>query len=661
MTSTRAWHITRLDHFERNAALADLAARSAVSGFASTSNLQIASWDGTLQLLESEIRSLIGRQPNAAGWHLLLEYEIPRRQRRIDAVLIAGPVIVVIELKHGTDRFDRAAVWQAEDYALELRDFHGGSRERVIIPVLWATGSSSSAVTIRGAAMSVRCVGNTSLAAAILEQVRQVVPDNATAIDVIAWDSGEYRPTPTIIDATQRLFAGHGVADISHAYADNLDATVRAIGLEVERARGQGLRTICVVTGVPGAGKTLTGLAAAHAAQRSSPTDAAAAYLSGNGPLVMVLREALARDGARQGATLAKARKGASTLIQNVHEFVREHAINKPAAAPRERVVVFDEAQRAWHAAQMAKRHPSLQRSEPALMLDIMSRCPGWSVIVALVGGGQEIHTGEAGLEEWGRAIVSAETRWRVVASPEVLRGGPSVGAHRLFERDPEHLDVLADRSMHLDVSVRSPRARHLAEWVNAVLELRPHDAAAAIRQIDGFRIGMTRDLDAAKSWLRDATREESRCGLLSSSGNLRLRAYGHEVAPDFLKACALDRWFLDPATDVRSSSALEIVMTEFKVQGLELDFTGLCWGDDLTVGTDGSWDMRRFSGARWQRINDEWKRRYMLNKYRVLLTRAREGMVLFVPPGDAKDPTRDPSRLDRTAEFLRECGLVTT
>ncbi len=657
--TTRAWHITSLGQFDRTAALADLAARSAVSGFASTSNLQLASWEGTLRLLEAEIRTLTGSHPEAADWRLLLECEIPRRQRRIDVVLIAGSVVVVVEVKHGTERFDRAAVWQAEDYALELRDFHGPSRGRAIVPILWATGSTSAPRTVRGAAMGVACSGRSSLAAVILERVRSAERASDSTIDAGAWDSGEYRPTPTIIDATQRLFAGHGVADISHAYADNLDATVRAIGNEVERAQAEGLRTICFVTGVPGAGKTLSGLAAAHAAQQTSLGEANAAYLSGNGPLVLVLREALARDGARQGTTLKKARKGASTLIQNVHEFVREYAIAKPSAAPREHVVVFDEAQRAWHSTQMSKRHPSLDRSEPALMLDIMSRAPDWSVIVALIGGGQEIHTGEAGLEEWGRAIASAGGPWRVVASPEVLSGGSSVGAHRLFAETPGGVNVHADASMHLDVSVRSPRARHLAEWVNAVLDLRAEDAARAISQIDGFRIGMTRDLEAAKDWLRDATRGESRCGLLSSSGNLRLRAYGHEVAPEFLKSCALDRWFLDPATDVRSSSALEIVMTEFKVQGLELDLAGLCWGDDLTIAPDGSWDMRRFSGARWQAINDEWRRRYLLNKHRVLLTRAREGMVVFVPRGDANDPTREPARLDRTAEYLQVCGLI--
>jgi hypothetical protein len=656
----RAWHIAALGAFDAKQALSDIASRAGSSGFDSTSNLQIAAWDGSLRLLTDELAELIRLRPGAAKWSMLFEYEIPRRQRRIDIVLLADGAVIPIELKHGTAQFDRAAVWQAEDYALELRDFHEPSRDRPILPVLWATGSDAEARMIDGVALRVCCVGRTGLAAAICQQITSVADAAPAPMTAEAWDKGAYRPTPTIIEATQRLFAHHTVADISHSYADNLTETVSAIERAIQHARETQSRVICFVTGVPGAGKTLTGLAAAHAAQRATGAgEATAAYLSGNGPLVRVLREALARDSASRGGTKARAKQRAQTLVQNVHEFINEYAIKSPNAAPLEHVVVFDEAQRAWSAEKLTKRHPSLSRSEAALMLSIMERAHDWAVVVALVGGGQEIHTGEAGLEEWGRAVTASAVPWHVVVSPEALRGGSSVGSHRLFVQRQVERNVQEEPSLHLDVSVRSPRAKDLADWVNAVLDLQPEDAARSLSQIDGFRMGITRDLEAMRSWLRDAARGESRSGIIASSGNLRLRTYGLEVSPEFLNSCSLEHWFLGPRSDVRASSALEIAMTEFKVQGLELGYCGVCWGDDLTINSKQAWDSRRFKGTKWLAVRNEIDCQYLLNKYRVLLTRAREGMVIFVPRGDSSDPTREPARLDRTANYLRQCGLV--
>ena len=357
---------------------------------------------------------------------------------------------------------------------------------------------------------------------------------------------------------------------------------------------------------------------------------------------------------------MKKARRHAATLIQNVHEFTRHYGVQRPDLPPDEHAVIFDEAQRAWHAEKLGKRYEGLDASEPELMLQIMSRAKGWSAIIALVGNGQEIHDGEAGLAEWGRALRRHHPEWRVVASPDALRGAPAfVGDSLLPEGDEASISVRAEPLCHLAVSLRSPRTQCISDWVDAVLDCDTDRAAEAIRDLRGFRLALTRDLGEARRWLLDASRGEMRPGLIASSRALRLRPNGLEVSPAFLDSVSVERWFLDGPDDFRSSHSLEIALTEFKVQGLELDYTGVCWSNDLVLNAahDG-WEARRLHGALWRRIGHGIGHVYAINKYRVLLTRAREGMVIYVPRGNADDPTRDPDQLDGVAEFLTECGV---
>lgn len=658
---SRAWFNQRVGDFDVNESLQTLGALaegSAGRGF-DTASLQIDAWKSQLPQLHTELRSLLERRPDAANWRLFLEYEIPRRQKRIDVVVLSPSVVFVIECKVGTPKVERSALWQVEDYALDLRDFHERCAGMRIVPVLWTTGGAYQPTLCEGVALPVYAVGRAGLASVLASEAASASIDSQRPWDPVGWDHAAYQPTPSIIQATKHLFAQHTVANLSHHYADNLDATVRAVVDAAAAAQRDGRRTICFITGVPGAGKTLAGLAAIHAVGGTRHDAARGAYMSGNGPLVEILRAAIAEDSAERIGTKREALRHARTLVQNVHEFIEEYGVKRPTSPPDESIVVFDEAQRAWHAKKLRQRHKLLRYSEPALMLDIMERSDRPAVLICLVGGGQEIHSGEAGLEEWGRALRAHPDRWRVVASPDVLGGGASTAHHRLFEEQPPAtIEIVPTAGMHLDVSVRSPRAQRLAEWVNAVLSLDAAEAQRTLQQMNGFRIGMTRSLEGAKQWLRDAGRDEMRPGLVTSSGNLRLRAYGIEIAPEFLHACSLPHWFLAPPSDIRSSSALELAMTEFKVQGLELDLVGMCWGDDLTVTKSGTWQMQRFRGSKWVNVNREEDRDYLLNKYRVLLTRAREGMVLWIPPGNASDRTRDPERLNRTADFLEAAGV---
>jgi hypothetical protein len=643
-----------------------IAARSS-AGFASQYLKQVDAWKEELELLEQLCQVLMLQQSRSRTWSILLEFPIPRRNKYPDVVLLAEDVIFVIELKCGSATFDSAAQWQVEDYSLDLRDFHLESQERPIIPVLVATEASATAIADLplGAGPSpsvwpVACLAPKQLPAFVLTAFEAAHRPDRPAIDAHAWDNSPYRPSLSIVEAAQKLFAGHGVMEIAHAWADNLTKTTMALIRAIEEAQRNHLRTLCFVTGIPGSGKTLTGLNAIHQADVARQSETPGVFLSGNGPLVRIVREALVRDAVRERRWSKKdAGRKVGTFIQNVHAFLAEYYTVQGDKYPPEHVVVFDEAQRAWSAHQV-KTKKGVNVSEPRMMLEIMERRPGWCVLVALVGGGQEIHKGEAGLEAWGDALSDTGHPWNVLLSPEVLAGGESLAGHRL---SPDTFSsicrVIEHPSLHLDVTVRSPRAQAFARWVNLVLNGEADGAREILQRSKEFPVVMTRNQQTARQWLRDRSRRERRCGLVASSGALRLRAYGIEVASSFRQGYPFEEWFFGEPGDVRSSYQLEVAATEFECQGLELDWVGVCWGDDLCIAPSTSqWLYRRFSGTRWQTVRQEVTRRYLVNKYRVLLTRAREGMILWIPPGDVGDSTRQPDLLDATAAFLHAAGV---
>ncbi|MCX6922381.1 MAG: DUF2075 domain-containing protein [Verrucomicrobia bacterium] len=493
----------------------------------------------------------------------------------------------------------------------------------------------------------------------------------AAQTDLRLWDESAYAPIPNIVEAAQMLFAHQSVRELSHAHADayNLTKTTDVLVETVATAQREGQKIVCFVTGVPGAGKTLAGLNAVHSPDLMREARPAGAFLTGNGPLVKVITEALAIDHhQRTGESLEESRRRIRTFIQSVHSFLKEY--RRPDRLPPERMVVFDEAQRAWDAVKVRKEflrratadeRDALQcvNSEPAVMLAIMDRLPGWAVIVALVGGGQEIFDGEAGLAEWGRVVRDQFPHWKVVASPEALHGGASVAGTSLFAgENPANVSVRLEASLHLPVSVRSFRAEAVAEWVNAVVHGNSAEAASLAASVSAFPISLTRSVEQARVWLRQYTRGFRRCGLLASSGALRLRAHGLEVSSGFRGGFPYEEWFLSLPPDIRSSNFLEVALTEFECQGLELDWSGICWGGDFTW-TQAGWQFRQFKGASWQQVQKPETREFIRNKYRVLLTRAREGMVIWIPEGSGEDLTRCHEWFDATADFLRQCGVA--
>jgi hypothetical protein len=623
-------------------------------------------WEKELHVLRVTLAAVVGSVPNAADWGLLLEYPIPRRQKRIDALLFADELILVIEFKTEEDAFKRADIAQVEDYALDLQDFHEQSRNKRLFPILVST-EAPVPISVGHAATEdliqpVRLANAETLAGCVLEIYQQCHRAEVAEVNYTSWECSAYRPVPNIIEAAEMLFAQHSVRDIAHAHADarNLAETSQRLIEAARYAQTNYRKLLCLVTGVPGSGKTLAGLNVVHNKELRGEGRSAGVFLTGNGPLVRIVSEALVRDHARrEGMSRREARHKISTFIQNVHEFFKFHYDKQPNDPPPDHVVIFDEAQRAWDLKkELQKWHRQI--SEPEMMLQIMDRHE-WAVVIALVGGGQEIHDGEAGLAEWGRAISQSYRHWGVLTSPEAVQGGESVAGSLLFENGvPENVEVRVDEVLHLPVSIRSYRAEHVAAWVNAILKGNVNAAAAISRTIEHFPIKVTRSLEVARTWLRQQTRGNRRCGLVASSGAKRLRPYGIEVSSGFTQGYPWEEWFLAPMGDVRSSLALEVAATEFQCQGLELDWVGLCWADDLTFSTQtGSWRYRDFRGSKWQQIKKEIDRHFLLNKYRVLLTRAREGMVIWIPDGSADDPTRAPALLDETAAYLKKAGAA--
>lgn len=631
------------------------------TGVQSTRTTQIETWKLQIALLKRCAQELMERHESARCWHLILEYELPRRQKRPDAVLLADDVILVVEFKVGATVHDASSRWQVEDYCLNLRDFHGGSAGHTIVPVLCSTAAPSvvgSPLVSRSHVSPIRFANAEDLSSVLLAAFKGLHVPGGSPIDANAWVDAPYRPTLSVIEAAERLYENHDVREISHSYASNLDATTDMLAEVIREARAQNRRYVCFVTGVPGAGKTLTGLNVVHDPSLRAEGGPSGIFLSGNGPLVKVVREALVLSQQRSGRRRQDSAHEVSTFIQNVHQFLRYHR-EHPTALPHEHVVVFDEAQRAWDREQM-QRKQGVDSSEAAELFDVMDRLDGWAVIIALVGGGQEIFLGEAGLEEWGRAV-AVRSHWRVVASPEVVSGGASVSGHRLFaDGVPPGIEFRPEPLAHLNVGVRSFRAQRLAEWVDAVLTLNTERARSLVPDHREFPLHFTRELDIAKAWLRARSEPGNgqRAGLIATSEDQRLRAYGLERASAFRLNYSFEKWFLMPPADVRSSHALEVAASEFECQGLELDWVGLCWGGDLTPSNPGGWEYRKFRGSAWNQVRGDGERAYVRNRYRVLLTRARLGMVIWIPRGRADDTTLDPARFDRIAQLLQAAGV---
>jgi len=594
---------------------------------------------------------------------VLLEFEVPRIGSRIDAVVLIGSIVFVIEFKVGERLIRQADFNQAWDYALDLKNFHQGSHHAVILPLLVATESDvTNPVILPAAADGVHPPATCNTEALGLVISEALAKASGTAIEPFAWVNSPYQPTPTIIEAAQALYSRHSVEAIAASEAgENLTVTSRQVEAIIDQARAARQKAIIFVTGVPGAGKTLVGLnVATKRRDERSPTHAV--FLSGNGPLVKVLTEALARDEvSRQKALNVKIRKGdvrqkIKSFIQNVHHF-RDEGLNHPGP-PSDHVVIFDEAQRAWNQAMTSdfmrrkKARPGFTQSEPEFLLSYLNRHDDWAVVICLVGGGQEINRGEAGISAWLDALASSFNNWTAHISPNLVDSEYDAG-HSL-QHIADKVPVVRDASLHLSVSMRSFRAENVSRFVKALLDREIAEAREVlVSTLPKYPIVLTRNLDEAKDWVRNQARGSERYGLVASSGAQRLKPHAVDIRVEVDPV----HWFLNDREDTRSSFYLEDAATEFQVQGLELDWACVTWDADFRF-TQAAWSCHSFVASKWQNVNSLERRTYLRNAYRVLLTRARQGMVIFVPTGHPADPTRPPKFYDETFGYLSSLGI---
>lgn len=616
---------------------------------------QLRAWEREIEILK-ECFAKLGSLCD--DWLLLLEIPLLRLGKRIDAVVLAPGVVGVIEFKINATAFQSADRVQTERYAQSLSDFHEASQQRLILPILCAERARARppATTLVEGVGTLMEVSAETLADALLVLHSHVDP-NAAAIDAHGFDYSPYRPTPNIVEAAQALYAGHEIADIGRGDAADAELQAAAAALQEIAADAEAslAKVVCFVTGAPGAGKTLLGL---DLALKSRSGTRPAALLSGNRPLVHVLTEALAEDSAARGAmTKTEARRFADAAIQNLLGYLKEHTDGAP---PPEHVIVFDEVQRAWDA-DVGKELMGRPSSEPELFLEILDRLD-WACLVCLVGPGQEINRGEGGLALWGEALRSAQSAgspWRVVAAPQALDGGPDVPGSGMFaEGGLGGVEVRQESALHLANAIRAYRNPLHAQWVARLLDGDVAEAKALAARMDAPPALITRDLTVAKQWLRQRRRGGRTVGLLASSGAVRLVGEGVPPSPRSNELHPIGHWFLKPFTDFRSAGALETPMSEFGCQGLELDYACLCWGGDL-IWTDQGWLPRMMRAPQWQIARHPEKRRFRLNGYRVLLTRARAGLVLFVPRGEVDDPARSPDEMDACADALIAAGCA--
>ncbi|UKI48137.1 MAG: DUF2075 domain-containing protein [Clostridiales bacterium] len=618
--------------------------------FSETTLLQKNTWSEEINILQKEFaRFDEGR--------IIFEYTIPRICKRVDVVFLHKNVVYLLEFKCGETEYKKGANEQVLDYALDLQNFQKESHDKTIIPIVVATEAKTieNSFIVKGnIAEPLFC--NRGNIGEIIALIDEKICCNSFNYE--QWENSEYLPTPTIIEAAQALYNGHKVEEITRSDADakNLSETTRAIDEIIAYSKNNKRKSICFVTGVPGAGKTLVGLnlAIEHANARQGEH---AVFLSGNQPLVSVLQEALARDKVKQaseeGEKISKreALRETSAFIQIIHKY-RDSFVGNDDVPP-ERIAIFDEAQRAWTKEMISKFMKTkkgvldFDYSEPEFLISTLDRHNDWAVVICLVGGGQEINTGEAGLPEWFDSLRKSFSEWDVFVSPQLNDTEYTRG--RKWAEMIEDLNINQDVNLHLASSIRSFRTPDVSAFVKAILDNDLQTAQLLYQKIKNkYPILLTRDLEEAKTWVKDQCRGTTRYGLVASSGALRLKPEGIYVKNDI----DVENWFLNDKDDVRSSYYLEDVVTEFQIQGLELDYTIVAWDADFRYIN--GWTYNKFSGTKWQNINSDDNKNYLKNAYRVLLTRARQGMAIFIPNGDDSDETRLRKFYNGTYNYLK-------
>lgn len=598
---------------------------------------------------------------------IIFEYDIVRLGKRIDVILLIRHMVFSLEFKNGKKVFTAQDAQQAEDYAIDIKNFHKESENLYVCPILVATKAEKYAKEQTLSSYPDKQIHlQRENIETLIPKVSQLIGmyGDDEVIDFEKWFNSPYHPTPTIIAAAVEAYKTHDISEIANSEAGqaNIDECENEINRIIHYARSNKKKCVCFVTGVPGAGKTLVGLDVVAKNLKEGETHGThnlSVYLSGNGPLVEVLREALKQSVKYENKkNLNHETKAAiDALIQSSYAFKRDNAaLSQPTA---ENILIFDEAQRVWNKEQMTKKHDeeTMKVSEPHFMYSIMDLHQDWAVMICLVGLGQDIYDGEVGINEWFRCGVEDFKNWELFYSPDIFRQVEDKGINRTMIESCTRCHPV--NALHLKTSVRSFRADKQSEFVDSLLDNKPDHAQKVYDAIHAkYPVFITRNYEKAKEWVRKQVRGSQRCGVLACSSAQRLKPEGIYVMKDI----DVKNWFLAPSDDMRSSNMLEIAASEFKVQGLEIDWALVYWDADLRRRKgQNDWDYYNFRGSKWVHRNREDQQRYLLNSYRVLLTRARQGMILFVPKGvdEEVDPTRNHNFYDDIYNYLISCGII--
>lgn len=615
---------------------------------------QTNAWENQVSELQSRLAAC-GMEGD-----IIFEYDIIRLGKRIDVILLIRHMVFSLEFKNGKNIFTAQDAQQAEDYAIDIKNFHKESEDLYVCPILIATNAPSLQKEQSAGCYPDKQVflqkENIETLIPKVDMISRLYGDDGE-IDFEKWFNSPYYPTPTIIAAAVEAYSSHNLSAIAQSEAgqENINACESKINEITEYAETHKKKCVCFVTGVPGAGKTLVGLdVVAKNLERGAGS--LSVYLSGNGPLVEVLREALKRSVKAQKKLTHETQVAINALIQSSYAFKKDNAAhNRPTA---ENILIFDEAQRVWNEAKMASKHddPAMAVSEPHLLFSIMDRHQDWAVMICLVGLGQDIYDGEVGINEWFRCGIQDFKNWELYYSPDIFSQVEDKNIDREMIAGCDRCHEI--KELHLKTSIRSFRSDKQCHFVDALLDNNPEQAKQVYEEIfKKYPIYITRDYDKAKKWAKAQVRGSQRCGVLACSSAQRLKPEGIYVPTDI----DVKNWFLAPSDDLRSSNMMEIVASEFKVQGLEIDWAVVCWDADLRRTKDGkNWDYYSFRGTKWNKRNKPEQKRYLLNSYRVLMTRARQGMVIFVPKGvdPEEDPTRNAEFYEAIYRYLRGCGV---
>lgn len=562
---------------------------------------QVTAWQSEVRAMSEALRRCCSALPDEApAWGVVFEYELPLEGgRRPDVVVLAGHSLVVLEFKSSPIP-TQADLDQVRGYVRDLVDYHAASHDLAPHALLVLDSADNDfAGVIDGVVVT---------APSGIDHYLYAARTNGS-VDLSAWLDASYEPLPMLVDAARRIFRDEPLPHVKRALAAGIPETVELLGQLIDQTSDEEGRVLALVTGVPGAGKTLVGLRLVY---ERSESHGRATFLSGNGPLVQVLQDALQ----------------SRVFVRDLHAFIKTYALNQRRRTPDEHVIVFDEAQRAWDAKYMHAKK-GVARSEPELLVEIGERIDSWAALVGLVGEGQEIYSGEeAGLAQWRSAALppSANKSWTVHVPPRL-------------EHAFEGLTVQTHERLDLTVSLRSRRAEHLHQWVQLVLEGSiPLAARQALRiQSDAYPMYVTRNLDEAISYVRARFVGEpaKRTGLLASSHAKILPRFGVDNGWQATRRLKVHKWFNAPPDDPEAGNALNDPVTEFQCQGLEVDLPILCWGEDYRWHHDG-WSL---TPIRRQYRQDD-PNQLLRNSYRVLMTRGRDGLVIYLPPTDLLDAT---------------------